>query len=327
MSKGLSKAMSEKETLVVNALDRAEALLELGRTEQAIPLLSQALAHAPDDFWLHCRLADALHSVDQPQKAAQHAEQALRLNPNSDHALRRLAWLEMEHHNFDDGLKFAEAATRIDPDHSFNLYTLAWALNHAGKIDRALDSANRALKLNPEDADLHELIADLSFNKGKYKDAETHYREALRHAPEDASIHASLGDSLAAQRKINEASEQFLRAVKLEPAQQHYREKLFDIIHHEIMDQPLKSQQRLLESLDPAVQFFYKDQLQRKGWPEKIRIGSVVSLWLLALGVLMAFFTWATGEDPRKLIRFVFVVGIVYAILFIAKLVMQKRRR
>jgi len=251
----------------------------------------------------------------------------LRLNPNSDHALFRLSWLYFKQQNYDAALKSAEAAARISADDEANLYTLAWAQYHNGKLKAALQTAQRALKLDPENAELHELMADLTFNQGQYKEAEQHYRVALRHDPENASAHLSLGECLAAQERIREAADHIFAAVKIDPANDQLRQRLFDIVHHEIMDQPLQSQKILLRSLDPAVRHFYQDQLGRKDWFEKIRIGSVVSLWVLGLGILMVFFTIATGDDASKMIRFVVVVGFIYLALFIAKLVLAHIRK
>lgn len=308
------------EVLLINkAIDQAQTLIDLGRYEQAIPVLSKALAQAPDDDWLHCRMADVYFFMDQYEHALRYAKKALGLNPNNTHALFRLAWVYLATNHYDSALETAESAARLEPDDASILYTLAWAQYHSGKLNQALESGKRAIKLDPENAEMHGLVADLSYNKSEFAQAEKHYREALGHDPENASIHCHLGDSLAAQHKTFDATEHMLAAVKLKPAEEMYRNKLFDIVHHEIMDQGLQNRDKILKALDPAVQYFYKDQLGRKGWFEKLRIGSIATLWTLGLGVLMLFFTWVTGDDPSKMLRFVVVVGFIYMVLFIMK--------
>jgi len=319
--------MTQEALTVEKALDQAQVLLELGRTEQAIPLLSRALAHEPDNDFLHCRLADAFFAMDNYASSMQHAQQALALNPNSDHALYRMAWLALEANDFRAALEYAEAAVRIDADDEANLFTLACAQHHNGHLHKALKTAERALQLNPESAELHILIGDLTYHKRHYKQAEQHYRAALKHDPENLGAHINLGECLAHQHNIAEATEHLFTAVKIDPANESARQRLYEIVHHEIMDQPLQSQEKLLNSLDPAIRHFYQDQLDRRGWSEKIRIGSVITLWLFALGILMVFFTIATGDDASKMIKFVYVVGLVYAGLFITKLVMSHYRK
>lgn len=309
--------------LTRGATDRADALMDLGRYEQAIPLLSKSLAESPDDDYLHCRLADAYFHLTDFAKSQDFSQRALHLNPNSDHAHYRLAWLYLKSNHFDLALQHAQAAISIDPDDATNLYTLAWAEYHSGRFNQALAAAERAVELNPDNADLHELIADLMFNMDKKKQAEKHYREALRHNPESASIHFYLGQCLSAQHKVYEATEHVFAAVKIEPNNKQYRTSLFDIVHHDLMDMPMQSRDAALEKLDPAVKFFYQDQLARKGWFGKLRVTSVVSLWLLGLLFLMLFFTWVTGDDIRKLTMFIFVVAGVYVMIFIMRMAIK----
>lgn len=309
--------------LTARATDQAEALMDLGRYEQAIPLLSKSLAESPDDDRLHSRLADAYFSLDDYARAENFAQTALHLNPNSDHAHFRLSWVYMRVHNFKAALEHARAAINIDPDDESNLYTLAWAEYYSGHYKPALAAAERALELSPDNAELHELMADLLFNMDRKKQAEKHYREALRHNPGSASIHCYLGQCLATQHKIYEASEHVLAAVKIEPGNEHYREVLFNIVHHDVMDMPLQSRDKAFAKLQPQVQNFYQQQLAGRGKFENLRITSIATLWLLIMSLLMLFFSWLTGEDVRKLTLFVFIIVGVYAALFLSRLVLK----
>lgn len=305
------------------AVDRAEALLELGRYEQAIPLLSRALAETPDDDWLHCRLADAYYALGQQDKSREYAQRALHLNPDSDYAHYRLAWNHLHQNHYDGALKHAKAAIRIEPDDAANLYTLAWCEYHLGHNKQALAAAERALELNPDTANLHALIGDLALNMGKPKQAERHYREALRHDPESAHIHCNLGEALAVQHKIHEAANHLLSAVKIEPHNEDYRERLFNIVHHDLMNMPMQNRTAALAELEPSVKTFYQDQLGRKSWYQKLRITSLITLWIFALLLLALFFSWMTGEDVRKLFGLVIFFGLLYAVLFVARLLLK----
>lgn len=114
-----------------------------------------------------------------------------------------------------------------------------------------------------------------------------------------------------------------LAAVKIQPGQEHYRKALFDLVHHDLMAMPLQSREVALNKLDPAVKYFYEDQLAKGSKFENLRLGSIVTMWLLILALLMLFFTWLTGEDIRKLTMFVFVVAAVYAALFILNITLK----
>jgi len=309
--------------IAARSLDRAEALIELGRYEQALPLLAQSLAGTPDDDWLHCRMADVYYHLNQLDKAMEHAGRALHLNPQSDHPHNRLAWIYLERKHFDKALEHARAAISIDADDGHNLYCLAWAELHTGHHKRALAAAESAIKLDPENGVLHGLLGDLMLEANKPARAEIHYREALRHDPQSARSHCNLAIALAARKKLHEAADHYLLAVKLEPENAAYREKLFAHVHHELMDLPLQSQAKVLAKLDPAVQMFYRDQLTGRGWAERLRITSIATLWILGMLLLSLFFTWLTGDDVRKLSLLVLAVCVVYIALFIGKLIIK----
>ena len=309
--------------ITARAESRAEALMDLGRYEQAISLLAKSLAETPDDDHLLCRMADAHFHLPDYEKAENFAQRALHLNPNSDHAHYRLSWIYLKNNFYDHALRHAHAAIAIDPDDASNLYTLAWAEYYSGHFKKALAAAERALELNPDNADLHELIADLYFNMDRKKEAEKHYRVALSHDPESASIHCYLGQCLAAQHKVHEASEHVLAAVKIEPANEHYRDTLFNIVHHDLMDMPLQSREKALAKLDSAVQYFYSDQLSQRGWFGKLRVTSMATLWLFILMLMMLFITWLRGDDFRKLSLVVIVLGAIYMMLFSMRLVLK----
>lgn len=306
--------------LTSGMVDRAEALIDLQRYEQAIPLLTQAIANDPDDDMLYCRLSLACFAIEDYAASFSHAKTALGLNPENDWAHFHLTRNYIHQHNYDRALEHARAAAKIDPDDGANLYMLAWCEYQSGNYRQAYQAATHAIELDPENAHLHELLADLSLNQGKFKKAESHYREALRHDPESASIHCYLAMALTQQHRIYEAAEHMFTAVKLEPQNEDYRERLFSIVHHELMDLSFSSQKAMLEKLDPVVRHFYEDQLRRKGWAGKLRMTSIVTLWLFFLTLLMLLFSWVRGDDIASLSRFAYVIVGIYMLLFIMRL-------
>lgn len=315
----------EESPVLSRSTDRADALMDLGRYEQAIPLLLQSLAQTPDDDHLLSRLSYAYYLLEDYDKAENFAQRAIHQQPNNDYAHHCLSWVYMAIHHFSAALEHAQTAVAIDPDDAANLYTLAWAEYHSGHYKASLSAAERAIQLSPDNANLHELMADLLFNMDKCKAAEPHYREALGNNPGSASIHCHLGLCLAHQHKLYEASEHLLAAVKIDPGNQGYRDNLFNIVHHDLMSMPMQSKEDVLAKLDPAVRFFYEDQLSRQGIQGNLRITSIATLWLLALSLLMLFFTWITGEDIKNLTRFVYVVLGVYLALYIGSLVIKTK--
>ncbi|MFW2371567.1 MAG: hypothetical protein ACN4GM_00445, partial [Gammaproteobacteria bacterium] len=119
------------------------------------------------------------------------------------------------------------------------------------------------------------------------------------------------------------ASEHVLAAVKIEPGNEHYRDVLFNLVHHDVMDMPMQSRDRAFAKLDSAVQHFYQQQLDQRGKLGSLRITSIATLWLLLMALLMLLFSWLTGEDIRQLSMFVFIIMGVYMALFLSRLVVK----
>lgn len=306
--------------------EQARALIEMGRYQQAIPVISKALAQKPDSEWLYGLMSDACFYLENFSESRKHAQQALHLNPNYDYAHFRLAWVCLRELDFDAALRHARAAVSIDAD-SGNLHVLAWAEYHGGNQGLALAAAEQALMLDPENASPHALLGSLNFNYGRLEQAERHYLAALRHAPEDAMIHSNLGYLMSRQGRIQAATAHFLNAVRIDPGNASSRDDLFDLLHHHLMDQSLVSRAAELEKLDPSVRAFYQDQLGRRGEFERMRTSSMVGLWIVGILVMMVFFSWLKGHDMGRLLGFLLVALLGYAGFFAYRVYRRKQQR
>lgn len=274
--------------------DRAQALMEMGRHQQAIPFLTQALAAAPDDPYLHCRLAAAWRALGDSAKSTDHARRALHLAPDNAWAHGLLAWNHLENQHFDGALEHARAAVRIDPDDVDNLFALAWTQYYTGDYKDALRSARRALELAPDDAELHRLLGDLHLARDHHKEAVVHYGEALRHDAEDDHVHHGLGLALARQRKFEDAARHLLTAVKLQPANTEWQQHLFDLLYHDLLGAGARNAKARLQAIDPALFPFFQDQLSRRDRWSKLRTSTVVVLWIAVLALISFLFSQFT---------------------------------
>ena len=60
--------------IAAHSLQRADALVNLGRYQEAITLLARAIGEQPEDSWLHCKLANALYHIDDYDKSLEAAQ-------------------------------------------------------------------------------------------------------------------------------------------------------------------------------------------------------------------------------------------------------------
>jgi len=312
--------------IAAQTAERADVLMDLGRYQEAIPLLARAISEQPEDSWLHSRLANAFYHINETDKALDSAQRAIHIDPNNSYAHCLAAWALLRKNQVDPALEHARTAVRIQPEQPGELYVLAVCEYRSGHYKKALAAAEQAVQLDPEDSSLHQLLGDLYFALQKPKQAELHYREALRHDPEDAGIHCDLGQVLAAQHKVYEAADHYLNAARLEPADERIREQLFNLILHDIADQPLASQQQVLAEFEPVIRTFYEDELARRSWVSRMGVGSMITLWIGVLLLVTLLMSLATGKDITKLGELTLVMGSLYIFLWIGKRFLSWKR-
>jgi tetratricopeptide (TPR) repeat protein len=75
-------------------INLGNALLQVGRTQDAIDQYQEALRLAPDSFIAHFNLGNALLQVGRTQEAITHYQEAVRLKPDFAPAQAKLAQLQ-----------------------------------------------------------------------------------------------------------------------------------------------------------------------------------------------------------------------------------------
>jgi tetratricopeptide (TPR) repeat protein len=214
---------------VDDAVDRAAALSDVGRHEEAELLLRRALASDADDPGLRAALAHVLLARGETAEALVHAERTVALAPDVGygHALRS-AVLSTDLRRRRDAVDAAREAVRLDPEEAFCHGALARACLRARWFPEALDAAERAAALDPEDADAHRLRGAALMALGRPADAEDAFREALRLDPEDGDALHDLGVAVGVQGRARqgESRELLVDAARADPTDQHVRRTL-----------------------------------------------------------------------------------------------------
>ncbi|WP_406502934.1 tetratricopeptide repeat protein [Streptomyces sp. NBC_00212] len=164
-------------TALDRAVERAHALIEFGRHDQALELLGRHLAEDPGDIRAWVKLSYCHLHADEPEKAMEAADEALRLAPADYGALLLRAQAMVRNGGWLDVEPVLREAVRVAPDEPYPRAMLADAVwrtavvRHAqatgtGKIsfsdtDRisreAADLAMEALRLGPENIYAHEV--------------------------------------------------------------------------------------------------------------------------------------------------------------------------
>ncbi|MEU9986363.1 tetratricopeptide repeat protein [Streptomyces sp. NPDC048045] len=177
-------------TAVHPAVERAEALIGLGRYDEAEPLLGQRLAEDPDDIWAWVMLAQCRlgKENEEPDKALEATERALALDPEHVAALIQHARaLQAVGGRFPETEGVLREVIRLAPEYWYGYALLAnWLFRiraitfgqaNGGEVTReAMDRflqesaelAQQAIRLAPEEVFGYEvawLIADMGGNR------------------------------------------------------------------------------------------------------------------------------------------------------------------
>jgi len=160
-------------------------LLEMGRPNDAVEVLEEALVRAPRSSSLHNNLGNALRAVGRPAEAEREYREALDIDPGSSDPHNNLAVLHRE----------------------------------AGRMDQAEAEYREAIRLDPDRAILRVHLGDLLLIRGGFPNATAIFRQAIQREPGLADAHRGLGEALIREGKPEEAEGELLHSLSLDPRQ------------------------------------------------------------------------------------------------------------
>lgn len=201
-----------------NSIKKAEALIDIERRREAVPLLTKVIAANPQNFHAACLLARCFYELKENDEALKYAEKAIGIEPENEwaHRLRSLALGELGKKK--ESLKSAREAVRLAPDEPNALQTLANALLRNEKQEEAKTVAEKVLELAPDSESAHLTAGNVFLDLQYYQLAEKHFRHALEINPNSYNARNNLGIvALRRDGKSENAVEHFAQAVKLEP--------------------------------------------------------------------------------------------------------------
>ncbi|MCB9957308.1 MAG: tetratricopeptide repeat protein [Rhodospirillaceae bacterium] len=146
---------------------------------------------------LHYRRGSALESLGRTEEALDALNQALLYDPTLGLALQLRVQLLMQRGQYEQAIADVEAAA-AEPALAGALWRMIGeALADTGQFDRALEIIHRAVAAMPEDAEAYDLLGQVLEFSGDADRAIDAYRQALSLDPQRWHINARLGDLLS----------------------------------------------------------------------------------------------------------------------------------
>ena len=209
---------------------RAEALLDLNRPSEAIPLARRAITADPQAARPRCMLTQALLGVEDLPGALQAAESAIQADPTDEwpHRLQSITLLRMGQTG--SALEAARQAVRCAPQLPAALYTLASALMAEGEVKAARDTAELIRHNAPDDVLGHQLLAHIALHERRWRDAEAYCRHGLTLDPTSTSLLNDLASAQRHQGQFLAAIETYHAAARADPAAEATRKNLFHTV-------------------------------------------------------------------------------------------------
>ncbi len=175
-------------------VERASALLELGRPVEAEQAAREAVAADPTSSVALVVLARALTEQRRHDEAVEAAQAAVAASPEHGDAYVALSWALVGDDRAEDAVAAARTAVALEPHEWVTHHALGWALLRttppAHEESRA--SAARAIELEPGATAAYSVLGLALAGLGRRRAGRRVLREGLRINPHDPYLHNNL---------------------------------------------------------------------------------------------------------------------------------------
>ena len=272
----VNRALKIKETSTAKKL-QAKILHNLGRSEEAVPLLTSVLEGNVEDDEAWFLLGEVLEAMNNLEEAERAYEQCIKFNSRNIGCWINRGNIMVEMEKYQEALLCYENALRLRENIPEVWSNRGVVLKHLGKYDEALQSYNTALKLNPDFAEAYLNKAYLYFDKKKYEKAQNEVVEYLKRR-NDARGWLLLAQIYLKRGREKDAEESLKKVLELEPGNLEARE-LFKRIKTsrdyegfaEEMEKIKKSMIKVANALDENI---------GKEIEEKLSQGKIYDAWI-----------------------------------------------
>ncbi len=334
---------------------RVSALLDLGRSREALGELGRALASAPEDAALWRVMSLVQISLGEHREALESARRAAALEPGSSDVQRTLgtalwnaqvlgrpmALLWLSRLRAGGGVAAPALAAlheslRLDPHDAETHVTLAGMQLDLGDLKRAETHLKVALEQEPGSAGARLGLAHLALRRKRPAQAEQHAKEVLAQDPQSVRALEVLARAQLRLRRPDQAFRSALAAVKLDPAST-YAQMQFTALLDEYLPQPaaqfltfdkvvvsVRNAHRKTK-LSPEVQ----EKLRQVRRPERVgtaRLTPRIRLAVYGVGAVLALISWLLSGNNFDRAEHIFF-GTLYAGLALLVIWTVVRRR
>lgn len=213
----LQQAVTANPTDPESAYGLGNALVALDRLSEAVVAYHNALKHKPDFPEAHNNLGTALRGLGRLSGAVGHYLQALAQRPDFPEAANNLGTAYLAVGSFDEAVKYFRQALELRPQYAAAYSNLGNALQELGRPGEAVEQFQKALELEPDTPEAHNNLGNALQALGRLDEAVASYRRALDLKADYAEASSNLGTALTELGRPDEAMAMYRHALALKP--------------------------------------------------------------------------------------------------------------
>jgi len=197
---------------------------KLGRHQNAVEALKQAIKSKPDLVEAHYNLGFAYDELGRYQDAIESYKQAIRINPDLAKAYCNLGFAYGKLGRYQEEIEACKQAIRIKPDDAKAHNNLGKTYGELGRWQEAIEAFKQAIRIKPDDADAYCNLGVAYGKLGCHQDAVEALKQAIRINPDDAVAHYNLGNAYLQLDRGQEVIDAYKQAIRIKPdyADAHY---------------------------------------------------------------------------------------------------------
>jgi tetratricopeptide (TPR) repeat protein len=294
-------------------IERADALLDIGRAEQAAEVLSKVLARAPESATAWAQMSRCHSALGDHPAAIWAGDQAVRLAPGEDWAHRLRAHALLQASSPAAAVPAAAEAVRLEPRSWRNHLVHAAALQMARQYRPAWRAAVQARELAPDEAEVHGICGDILHDMADDRGARAAYEKSLSINADNQHFRHNLAVLDINRGRVTAASAGFGAALAGDPNDPMYQH------HVQVAGRALLWRMVDVAALALFVAVVVAAIGEPQWWPGVL--GGVVALaglgWYVHRSLRNAS-SVVRGMIRRRLFRPMFILAIVGVATFVA---------
>jgi tetratricopeptide (TPR) repeat protein len=213
----------------------AESYMNAGLYYPAFEVYQRLEATGEPDVKIELGLAAIWDQWQDYSLAQDHAEAALRLDPQSHEGWSRLGRIHLHHSDFAAAASSFEKAIALDPSDPVLFANAGYAFLRLDRVEKAEACLEKALSMDGTIVEAHNHLGIVLARLGRYELALTHFTQTS----EPAVALNNLGIVLLEQGKQDEARKYFQQAIALKPDYQRARAHLDEVDSPAVPSSPI----------------------------------------------------------------------------------------